>query len=454
MIQLRKEYFQELTKEKLKYLSDTAKPYLQHRKELFNRYNRKDSPNDLMSNGDKVFIAFEYYITVIAQGYIAGKAPKFSVKNGENSSEFQDAIENIRRYNDDATLFIELMHDYLISAAAYLFVYENERNEIVYARFDSRQTVCIYDYGTPPYPVACLRFWDEKDGNKEIKAVEIITDKYRAVYKNNELFEMQELHWGDVPVAVFENTDNIAIFEPANSLIDTYENLVTNIKNMTKYNDEAKLKVVGYSPQNPDAVIEDENGNFIPNPARKAEEEQLYKAQALFLDPDGDISWLLKNVDYSGILSILKQLHDLITMLTGVPNMTDEAFSNADNASALGYKLYALDQYSSVADRIFKKGYLRLWEIITNRLNTFKGRNFDFRDIDITFNRNIPTDKDKSINRAVAAYNGGISSLQTAINLSDIEVVAEDEISRIRSDEAYKRQSMIDNYEPGQDIEA
>ena len=64
------------------------------------------------------------------------------------------------------------------------------------------------------------------------------------------------------------------------------------------------------------------------------------RARSLCIDgadsTSGSISWLIKDVNYDGILGTLKQYHDLITMVTGVPNMTDEAFSNADNASALG----------------------------------------------------------------------------------------------------------------------
>lgn len=423
MIQRNRAYFDSMTKEKLEQLIKEAAPYLSHRAELYQRYNRKTNSNTMMG-GKNVVIAFEYYIVQMAQGYIAGKSPKYSVTD----QGYQESMEIIRRYNDDGATFIELVHDYLTTTAAYLYLYENDKNEIVYTRFDSRQTVAIYGFDTPPYPVALMRQW--KEG--EIQVVELLTDTYCRLYHDYELVQEELVSWGDIPCVAFENPDGIAIFEPAAGLIDTFENLVTNIKSMTQYNDTAKLKVVGYSPLN-DLLVTDDKGNSAPNPARAEEEAALYKALALFLDKDGDVSWLLKSVDYSGILSILKQLHDLITMMTGVPNMTDQAFSNADNASALGYKLYALDQFSQSTDRTFKKGYLRLWEIITNRLN-LKGANYDFRTIDITFNRNIPTDKDKSIARAVSAKNGGLVSTETAIILSDIEVDPKRELERIEQE--------------------
>lgn len=455
MIQLYKSYFDELNKEKIQNLVSLSHLYFDFRKELYRRYSRKDSPTSIVKgSSSRGAVMFEYYIVNFAQGYLSGKPPAYTVKKSEISDAYQDAIEDIRRYNDDAATFTELIHDYLITASAYLYITENEKNEIVYTRLDSRNTICIYDYGTPPYPIALLKVWTETDEkNNPIERIEIITANSRRIYDgsgNAVMFDdygedgriqsmiEKPLFWGDVPVVPFENPDSVAVFEPAVWLIDTYENLLTNIRNMTQYNDNAKLKISGYNAENEATItIDDGDGNTktIPNPARQTEERALYEAACLFLQEGGDVTWLIKNVSYSGILSILKQLHDNITMLTGVPNMTDEAFSSANNASALGYKLYALDQYSATVDRIFKKGYLRLWEVITNRLN-LKGADYNFRNIDIKFSRNIPTDDDKDTQRAITAYKSGIISLKTAIEESAFDVDSENEIARIETEKA------------------
>ena len=261
--------------------------------------------------------------------------------------------------------------------------------------------------------------------------MEVITDEFRTTYRDGtQDGTPEELKWGDVPAIAFDNPDSIAVFEPALSPIHTYEQITNNIKNMTQYNDDAKLMLTGYTAENPVTIPDPNDQNkMIPNPARITEEEAYLKARTIFVDKDGNVQWLLKDISYDGLESVLSNQHDLITMLTGVPNMTDEAFSNADNASALGYKLYALDQYSATADRVFRKGLLRLWEVITNRLN-LKGAQFDFRDIVITLQRNIPTDKDKSLNRALTAYQGGLISQQTALNESQLEVDPVEEMRR------------------------
>lgn len=412
-------------------LIQLVQPILRHREELYRRYARKQDGCHLMgAGGDKSIMPFEYYIVNMAQGYLGGKAPSYSVRKGDKSDDYVkgygDGLSRIQRYNDDGATFIELMHDYLITCAAYLYVYESKNNEIVYTRLDSRQTVAVCDYATPPNLVGIIRVWREGKDN----VVERITDTDRCKYRDGKQDGAAEPHhWNDVPAIAFEQPDGIAVFEPAISIIEAHEQITNNIRSMTRYNDEAKLLISGYVPK-----------YEVGTPEREKEDEAYFRAVTLFLEQDADARWLLKEVDYSGLLNVLKSYHDKITMLTGVPNMTDEAFSSADNASALGYKLYALDQYSAAADRVFRRGYLRLWEIITSRLN-LKGGGFDFRDIDIVMQRNLPTDKDKSLARASQAYQAGLISQETAINESQIEVDPVEEIKRIQAegDAAYQK---------------
>lgn len=442
MIQLTREQFESYISGKPDRITALVKPVLNHRAELYKRYSRKDDPSQMMHGKGKIQ-PFEYYIVKMAKGYLAGKEPTYSITNKSKKyiKNYTDKMLEIRRYNDDGATFSDLMHDYLITAAAYLYVYENKDNEIVYTRLDSRQTVAIYDYAVQPQMIGVVQIWYEPvDTIVSGEVLEIITDKERIRWRNGRREVVEQLNWGDVPCAAAEEPDGIAIFEPAISGIETYEQLKTNVASMTEYNDNAKLLLKGYT-LNEEYYTVDANGKQVENQARKTEEDRLYKARVLSVSPDGEITWLLKNIDYTGILDIMKEEHDSITMLTGVPNMTDEAFASADNASALGYKLYALNQYSADADRAFRKAYLRLWEIITGRLNLY-GASFDWRDIDIKMNRNLPTDRDKSIDRAAKMKNSGLFADETCIAESQIEVDPADEIAKVEAQEEVEYQKM------------
>ncbi|MBQ8396691.1 MAG: phage portal protein [Clostridia bacterium] len=421
-------------------LSALIEPMLAHRRELYyDRYRRgRDRTAMMGSSRKKKNAPSEYYIVNMAAGYLGGKAPMYRVSPKANgAAALAELIETVRRYNDDEATFTELIRDYLIKAAAYLYIWQNDENEIAYAPLDAMETAAIYDRSVERNLLAIVRKWEETDADSKVHAVlEVIDDKAIRRWRDNQPTGFALHHWGDVPACAFENPDGLSIFEPAIDSIDGYEQIMTNILSMTQYNDDAKLLLVGYTL--PKATIKDENGKDIPNPERKAVEDELLKAKVIAVqDDDGGIEWLLKDVNYDGLESVLKTELEQITMFTGVPNMTDEAFASADNATALGYKLYALDQYSATSDRVFKKGYNRLWELICARVKLRGRGTYDFRDIEITMQRNLPTDRDKSIDRAARMKSSGLFSDETCINESQVEVDAKDELKR-RDEEAQR----------------
>jgi SPP1 family phage portal protein len=283
---------------------------------------------------------YEHYITRMALGYLSGKPPVYSVSEaaGAGADEgaaagraaaYQAEIDRVRRYNDDAALFSELVKDYLVKTAAYLYVTGGEDGEVVYTRLDSLTAVAVYDHGAPPYPLALVRVWEEGGGGGETarKRVEVVTERSRRVFdetgrpvafedygEDGRLQTMTEkpLLWGDVPLVAFEEPDGVAIFEPALALIENAETVVTNIGKALKYNDAAKLLVSGYVPQH-ERYLRGEDGEetMEPNPLRLAEEKQMYEAGAYFLEQGGSIAWLLKHVDFTGALAYLDRIDGL-----------------------------------------------------------------------------------------------------------------------------------------------
>lgn len=468
MIQLTKEKLDQYDQRTIGELAELAAPALRHRQACWRRVIRKYDPNTFMGNNEteeRVIIPFEYYIVKMFSGYVGGKAPMYNVappsdtniyptgilgrinkrlgtgkaidrKKQEYIKEYQAQISRIQKYNDDASLFFQVVKSYAATNAAFLYIFQEENTqEIRYVLFDSQQTESICDESTPPQLIGAVRTWVNSDKRQVIE--KITAERYQQYIQGKTGFELEKdepLAWGDAPIVAFENPDCVTVFEPSLGEIEAYEESENNVKNMTQYNDsDAKLLISGYSDPLPPMTQETETGEYRKSPEREAFEKALIKARTLFVGQDGDIRWLLKDISYDGILAVQARRHDNITMLSGVPNMTDEAFSNADNASALGYKLYAMDQYAADLDRELKKGYLRLWEIITNRLNLIDKR-YNFRDIQITLQRNIPTDKDKSIARGISLFKSGAVSQETAINEMQIEVDAKDEIKRVKAE--------------------
>lgn len=415
------------------------------RKQLYERIRRKISYSEIVSkDDDNIKVGFENYINSMVTGYFAGKAPTYDVEkisdptklniikkllnkvfniDNNKDEELKVLIDYISKYNDEATEFFDLAFDFFSMRACYEILYENDENEIVYTKQSALNTIGIFDYSTPAKQIGQLRKWTEKNkSNADIIIVELTTINGKKYYtptpedtkKLKELENKKEPgKWNMLPCIAIENEMGLSCFELVISLICAYERVIQNSRNTFQYNDDAKLKITGYEPEEPTLIakidkdgqpILDSEGNtkMIENPLRKQHDEALLKAKVFYTpDNSGDIAWVEKSVQDTALQNHKKTLIDLISMISGVPNITDLGFTNADNASALDRKFFALEQMITSADKQFKKALLRRWEIIIDRINKRKSKQYDFRNIKIDLQRNLPTDKGTETDRAL-----------------------------------------------------
>ena len=404
MLQFNKNYI-----ENEKYISDIiglAKTELTKRQEDYKRFCK--------TNG----VPIERYIATTGTSYFAGNTPKVTVKketdtnkisvirkifnkivgNETDTLEYQTILDYINDYNDMPDFFYTIAKDYFVTGACYWISYETTENEIVYAPISSLQSVALYDYSTPVQLIGGLRMYNETDAQGNNIEVWVLTlPNERRYYKNgrktsNEYKEdvdmREDVNWQLTPFYAVENPDKLSLFDSVKGLIDKLEQVVTNESNIYQYNDDAKLFVPGYSPQ--ESYL-DEEGNINKN--RVKEDEAVLNAP-VFYDPQGTNKpeWIIKDINDTAIMNYKKTLVDYIFMLSMVPNMLDVSFTNTDSGKALRYKFHGLEMVLIEAEKMFKKEMQRMYENITDRVNTKKNTKFDFRDITITMERNIPID--------------------------------------------------------------
>lgn len=440
-----------------------------NRKKLYERIKRKTSNSELASSDDNdIKVAFENYINSMVTGYFAGKSPIYDVEkisdptklniikkllnkafntNANKDEELKVLIDYISKYNDDGAEYFDLAFDYFGLRACYEVLYENEDNEMIYTKQSALNTIGIFDYSTPVNQIGQLRKWPEKDkNNADITIVELTTingkkyysptpEDYKQLKEDKSRYEKGK--WDMLPCIAIENEMGLSSFELVISLICAYERVIQNSRNTFQYNDEAKLKITGFSPKNDLMITKldkdgnpelDENGQEkqVLNKAREEEDKTLLK-MGVFYTPDntGDIAWVEKTVQDTALQNHKKTLIDLISMISGVPNITDLGFTNADNASALDRKFFALEQMITNADKQFKKAILRRWETIIDRINKRKHKQYDFRSIKIDLQRNLPTDKGTETDRALKLR--GLLSDESVIDMlpDDFDSISE-----------------------------
>lgn len=452
-----------------------ALPILQHRKYLYDRYTRKYDTRD-------VVVALEYYISTIASGYFGGKEPQYKVKTinetkkgilskifervfGENNrpEDYQAIVDYITAYNDNGSFFYDCVKDYINTGACYGLIYENKDNEVVYAHTSSLTSIAIWNYETPSQKIGMLRYWTENT-NKGIKVhLEVITDKYKKHYidgieKENiskdakydfkeKKEDNKDVLWNDIPIFAVENPDGLALFENVITLIKKHEQVIINNANIFQYNDDAKLKITGFTPDN-DATIEQENEDgtttTIPNPARKVEDEAILNAKVFYTpDNSGDIAWVTKDINDTASENHKKTCLDLALMISGVPNVTDQGFTNADNSAALEKKFFPLDQVLQQADKLFRKELLRMWEMITSRINLKKNTEYDFRDIEIILTRNLPQNNQEIVDSWMKLR--GMLSDKTIIEHLPYDLDSESELEEMNLQNQENVENNIEN---------
>lgn len=425
---------EEYTVEDIPNLLQAIQPILNKRKILHNRYSRNASQSRVMFSDDEeeTTLPFEKFITDLATGYTAGK-PTYNVEASKDEEknkilkslldkEARDEvyvnsmkilIDYITDYNDDAQEAFDLIHDIFELTSCYEIVYENEDNEIVYSKYDPLQTVATWDYKIPANLTGIVRTWQETnlDGDTVTK-VELTDRNGIRIYSydgtNTVLTEENDHNWGDVPGFAVET--DYAIFETCEDVISAYEQLIQNMRNTYQYNDtDCKLKISGYSPEHP-MTTTNEKGETIINPDRTMEDNFILETRTFYVSEGGDINWISKPVDASGVETILKMYQDLMFQLAGIPNTSDLAFNSADlNASAIDRKFYIMNMATSSAVGQLEKGLLRRWELIFNRINIKKNTDFDFRDIAVDIPKNLPAN-DAELARQLLQLRGLISN--------------------------------------------
>ena len=449
MIQYTKEYLSNSSNATA--IINNIQPILKHRKQMYKRYTKK--------NG----IPLEAYVSKVATGYIAGTEPSFNIKEERNTKkqsiikklfnkvfgsnadpeEYKILVDYINDYNDLGDFFLQICMDYYTTGACRWLNYENQDNEQVFARIPSWQCELIYDYSLPVQVIGTVQIFDTIDANGNTITNAIITTEDNKKYFQNsvekpkeykeDITQREDVKWDLIPFYGIEASTG-ALFENVLTLIEKLEQCINNTSSIMNYNDlGCKLKVTGYTPENP-AIIEDENGNAIQNEARTKEDNALLNAKVFYTpDASGDIEWISKSIDSSSVELLKKTLMEYILMLTFIPNITDEAFTNADSNKALMKKFFGLKTSQEETIKGLQKELLRMWENIVDRINIKKNTKFDFRDLDIIINASIPTDDNEIIDMWLKLKD--MVSDETILSNLPLDIDVESELKK-KEDEA------------------
>ena len=289
-------------------------------------------------------------------------------------------IMNILRYNDYQAEDAELLQDALIYGVAAELMYFDNLGQTRFKLISPISCFGIYDDSLTGDLLYFVRFykasqWDDTD----LFYVDVYSDFTIKHYQthglggNLELIEEEPHYFGQVPANILVMPDEKSIFDCILTLQDSVNELVSaEIDDYSAFCD-AYLALIGV-----DAEIED---------------IAAMKENRVIILPEGaSASWITKNASDAQVENILKRLHESIYRIAQCPDFSSESFvGGVSSGIAIQYRLTGMETKAGKIEAIMKKALQRRVEIICSIASLKLGEDV-YRDIDISFKRNIPAD--------------------------------------------------------------
>ena len=289
-------------------------------------------------------------------------------------------IMNILRYNDYQAEDAELLQDALIYGVAAELMYFDNLGQTRFKLISPISCFGIYDDSLTGDLLYFVRFykasqWDDTD----LFYVDVYSDFAIKHYQthglggNLELIEEEPHYFGQVPANILVMPDEKSIFDCILTLQDSVNELVSaEIDDYSAFCD-AYLALIGV-----DAEIED---------------IAAMKENRVIILPEGaSASWITKNASDAQVENILKRLHESIYRIAQCPDFSSESFvGGVSSGIAIQYRLTGMETKAGKIEAIMKKALQRRVEIICSIASLKLGEDV-YRDIEISFKRNIPAD--------------------------------------------------------------
>ena len=324
-------------------------------------------------------------------GYMA--TPSFISYRSEQDIE---EIMDILRYNDYQAEDADFLLNALIYGTSAELMYIDEQGQTRFRLINPTSCFGVYDdslTGDLMYFVRMYKVseWDDTD----IYNVDVYTDNSIKHYKmsgaNGALtFVKEEAHYfSQCPANIFMLPDEKSIFDCVIGLQDSANEILSaEIDDYSAFCD-AYLALVGVDAEVEDIAAMKEN-------------------RVLVLPEGATAAWLTKNANDAQVENILKRIHESIYRVAQCPDFSSESFvGGVSSGIAIQYRLTGMETRAGKIEAEMKKALQRRVEIICGIASLKLGEEV-FRDIEISFKRNIPEDLTSTI-AMINALKGTVS---------------------------------------------
>ena len=324
-------------------------------------------------------------------GYLATPG-HISYRSDDDIEEIMDIL----RYNDYQSEDSSFLLDALVYGIAAELMFIDAAGKTRFRLINPTQCFGVYDDSLTGDLTHFVRMykvsdWDDSDTYNVDVYSDYMVQHYTMAGANGLLnFVSEEPHYfGQCPANIFYLPDEKSIFDCIITLQDSVNDLVSSeIDDYSAFCD-AYLTLEGVDADADDIMSMKEN-------------------RVLLLPVGAKAAWLTKNANDAQVENILKRAHESIYRVAQCPDFSSESFvGGVSSGIAIQYRLTGMETRAGKIEGEMKKALQRRIEIICGIASLKLGEEV-FRDIEISFKRNIPEDE-AAIAQLVNSLKGSVS---------------------------------------------
>lgn len=302
-----------------------------------------------------------------------------------SEQDIEDVMD-ILRYNDYQAEDADFLQDLLVYGVAAELMFLDNAGQTRFRLINPCSCFGIFDDSLTGDLTHFVRMYKANDWDKsETYNVDVYSDydvKHFTMTGNNGslTFVSEEPHYfSQCPANIATMPDEKSIFDSILSIQDSINELLSaEVDDYSAFCD-AYLVLTGM-----DALPED---------------MAAMKENRVLVVPEGaTAAWLTKSANDAQVENILKRLHDSAYRIAQCPDFSSESFvGGVSSGIAIQYRLTGMETKAGKIEALMKKALQRRIEIICG-IASLKLGEAVFRDVEISFKRNIPEDVNSTVN--------------------------------------------------------
>ena len=365
----------------------------------------------------RIAVNFAKYITDTMNGFFIGIPIKVMC---DEDKAVADYVEFLDQYNDQDDNNAELSKMCSIYGKAYEMYYVDDLGNIGITYLPPEEAFMIYDDSILERPRYFCRVYKDADDIVYVSVSDDTRVRYLSMEGGLHWLPEEEKNHGfeGVPATEYrENEEEIGIFEPVLTMINEYNEAVSEKANDVAYFADAYLKVLG--------------AKVLPDNLQQIRDNRIINFEGLLENGQLEVDFLQKPDGDTSQEHLLDRLEKLIFQISMVANISDENFGTSSGI-ALKYKLQAMSNLALTKQRKFTSGMNRRYMLIFS--NPVSGmKKDDWVKLTYQFTQNIPSNLLEE--SQIAGNLAGIVSQQTQLSILSCVDNVQQEMEQIKQDE-------------------